>query len=476
MQEASDKVSSENNQNSREIPEKGTDSHGSARKRTGKGKSPAGTKAKKGKLNKIQRDGYFGPYGGRYSPEVLIPAIEELEKAYKKYKNDKGFLKEFGYFQKEYIGRPSLLTYAPNLSREWGAEIYLKREDLNHTGAHKINNAIGQALLAKRMGKKRLIAETGAGQHGVATATAAARLGFECVVYMGAEDVRRQKLNCYRMELLGARVVPVTSGNSTLKDATNEAMRDWSRNATDTHYIIGSAIGPHPFPTIVRDFQSMIGIEARKQFKKATGTLPDAVLACVGGGSNAIGMFYGFLKDKKVRLIGTEAGGRGLKPGENSASITFGRPGYFHGTRSLYIQNNDGQIENVHSVSAGLDYPGVGPEHAWLAVSGRAEYRMVNDDSAVEAFKEVSRLEGILPALETAHTFAMARELAAESAAGSAEGPGSDAGDEAGGSEKKGKKGSARVKKARRQRILICLSGRGDKDVAEIARLSGIEL
>ena len=427
----------------------------------------------KNKNTEMKREGYFGPYGGRYSPEVLIPAIEELEKAYKKYKNDAGFLKEFKSYQKDYIGRPSLLTYAPNLSKEWGAEIYLKREDLNHTGAHKINNAIGQALLARRMGKKRLVAETGAGQHGVATATAAARLGFECVVYMGAEDVRRQKLNCYRMELLGAKVVPVTSGNATLKDATNEAMRDWSRNALDTHYIIGSAIGPHPFPTIVRDFHSMIGHEARKQFKKATGTLPDAVLACVGGGSNAIGIFYGFLKDRGVRLIGTEAGGKGMKPGENSASITFGRPGYFHGTRSLYIQNNDGQIENVHSVSAGLDYPGVGPEHAWFAVSGRAEYRMVNDDAAVDAFKEVSRMEGILPALETSHTFAMARELARESSrSGEASHDDSSNTDESTSTEKKkSKKGKKKTLK-----LLICLSGRGDKDVAEVARLSGIEL
>lgn len=447
--------------------ESGKKKEGRSEEGRNSGKS-ASAKNGTGKVSLLNRKGYFGPYGGRYSPEVLIPAIDELEKAYEKYKKDKGFVREFQDYQKQYIGRPSLLTYAPNLSNAWGAEIYLKREDLNHTGAHKINNAIGQALLARRMGKKRIIAETGAGQHGVATATAAARLGFECVVYMGAEDVRRQKLNCYRMELLGAKVIPVTSGNATLKDATNEAMRDWSRNALDTHYIIGSAIGPHPFPTIVRDFQSMIGEEARKQFKKATGDLPDAVLACVGGGSNAIGIFYGFLKDKKVRLIGTEAGGRGLKPGENSASISFGRPGYFHGTRSLYIQDNDGQIENVHSVSAGLDYPGVGPEHAYLAVSGRAEYRMVNDDSAVEAFKEVSRLEGILPALETSHTFAMAKELAAESQSSLNNNPGKESGSD------KGKKSGKSRKK--RQKLLICLSGRGDKDVAEIARLSGIEL
>lgn len=409
-------------------------------------------KLRKGKKS----EGYFGEFGGRFSPEVLIPALDELESIYKEAVKSKKFKKELDYFAKYYSGRPSVLTYAARLSEAWNAEIYLKREDLNHTGSHKINNAIGQALLARRMKKKRLIAETGAGQHGVATATAAARFGMQCTVYMGAEDVRRQKLNCYRMELLGATVVPVESGTGTLKDATNEAMRDWAKNVEHTHYVIGSAIGPHPFPLIVRNFQAIIGKESRKQMMKQAGVLPDAVIACVGGGSNAIGVFHGFLKDKQVRLIGTEAGGRGLNPGENAASIKFGRPGYFHGTRSLYIQTGEGQIENVHSVSAGLDYPGIGPEHAYLASTGRAEYLTVADDAALEAFKEVSSLEGILPALETAHAFAVAKEEAAKYTA-----------------IQSGKKKQGKKKKAT---ILVCLSGRGDKDVAEVARLSGREI
>lgn len=383
-------------------------------------------------------DGYFGPFGGRYSPEVLLPAIEELESVYAEALRSSRFLKEWKKYQKEFAGRPSRLTLAPRLSREWGAEIWLKREDLNHTGSHKINNALGQALLARRMKKKRLIAETGAGQHGVATATVAAHFGFECVVYMGAEDVRRQKLNVYRMQLLGATVVPVTSGNGTLKDATNEAMRDWARTVDETHYVIGSAIGPHPFPTLVRDFQSVIGLEARKQILKKAGALPDTVIACVGGGSNAIGMFHGFLADRDVRLIGAEPGGRSDAPGEHAASIFGGRPGYFHGTHSMFLQKDDGQIQDVHSVSAGLDYPGVGPQHAYLADIGRVDYVRVSDTEALQAFVDVSRLEGILPALESAHAFAMARKEADRN-------PGS--------------------------RILICLSGRGDKDVAEVARL-----
>ena len=317
-----------------------------------------------------QLPGCFGEFGGRYAPEVLIPALEELEEAYEKLKTDPIFLQEFHSLLESYAGRPALLSFAANLSESWGAQIYLKREDLNHTGSHKINNALGQALLARSLGKKRLIAETGAGQHGVATASVAAHLGFECQIYMGAEDVRRQKLNCFRIELLGAKLSPVAAGTKTLKDATNEAMRDWSASLQDTHYLIGSAIGPHPFPSIVRDFQSVIGTEARRQMQDQFGYLPDAVLACVGGGSNAIGIFSAFIQDPNVRLIGIEAGGRSSAPGDNSASISFGEVGYFHGTRSLYIQKESGQIEGAHSVSAGLDYPGVGPEHAYLASSG----------------------------------------------------------------------------------------------------------
>ena len=396
------------------------------------------------KMRKKNRSGVFGDFGGCYSPEVLMPALEELEEAYFRLMEDRSFRKEFKKLSQEYSGRPSLLTHAERLTEAWGgAKIYLKREDLNHTGSHKINNALGQALLAKAMGKKRLIAETGAGQHGVATATVAARFGFECTVYMGAEDVRRQKLNCYRMEILGATVVPVESGSGTLKDATNAAMRDWAKNAGDTHYVIGSAIGPHPFPTLVRDFQVVIGKEARKQMKSETGDLPSAVVACVGGGSNAIGIFYGFLDDSQVKLYGVEAGGRGEAPGDNSATITTGKPGYFHGTRSLFIQADEGQIQNVHSISAGLDYPGVGPEHAYLARKGRVKYVTISDDEALDAFQELARLEGILPALESSHAIAFAKKIAPEL----------------------GKKKS----------ILISLSGRGDKDVAEVARLKGME-
>lgn len=385
-------------------------------------------------------DGYFGPFGGRYSPEVLVPAIEELEATYAKALKSTAFMKEWKHYKKDFAGRPSRLTHASRLSQAWGADIWLKREDLNHTGSHKINNALGQALLARRMKKKRLIAETGAGQHGVATATVAAHFGFECTIYMGAEDVRRQRLNVYRMELLGATVVPVTSGTGTLKDATNEAMRDWAKTVGDTHYIIGSAIGPHPFPTLVRDFQSVIGHEARRQMLKRTGRLPDIVTACVGGGSNAIGVFHGFLTDREVRLIGAEAGGRGDDPGEHAATVYAGRSGYFHGTHSLFIQKGEGQIQDVHSVSAGLDYPGIGPEHAYLHSIGRADYRRVSDQEAIDTFVEVSRLEGIVPALETAHAFVIA-------------------------------KSEARQKRG--QHILVCLSGRGDKDVAEVSRLLG---
>ena len=393
---------------------------------------------------KERAKGWFGQFGGCYSPEVLIPVLQQLEQVYTECASDPDFQSELKHFLNEYAGRPSCLSFAERLSQAWGgAEIYLKREDLNHTGSHKINNALGQVLLARAMGKKRLIAETGAGQHGVATATVAARFGFQCRVYMGSEDVRRQQLNCFRMELLGTEVVPVSSGTKTLKDATNEAMRDWSANVKDTHYIIGSVIGPHPFPNIVRDFQSIIGQEARQQMLKRAGCLPDAVIACVGGGSNAIGIFAGFLQDP-VRLIGIEAGGRSPKSGDNSASISFGKVGYFHGTRSLYIQKKGGQIEEVHSISAGLDYPGVGPEHAHLWATKRAEYYAVDDQEALDAFQEVAKLEGILPALETAHSFAYARQLAQELGKGG--------------------------------KVLLCLSGRGDKDVTEVARLLGREL
>lgn len=395
---------------------------------------------KTGKL--FPEDGYYGEFGGVYSPEVLIPAIYELEKNYKKCLKDKNFINELYYYYKEFCGRPSLLTKAERLSKEWGAEIWLKREDLNHTGSHKINNAIGQALLAKKMGKKRIIAETGAGQHGVATATAAAKLGLECTIYMGSEDVRRQNLNVYRMKLLGAEVIPVTSGNATLKDATNEAMRDWAKTVEYTHYVIGSVIGPHPFPAIVRDFQSIIGVEARKQFYKKNKCLPDMVIACVGGGSNALGIFHGFLRDYKVRLLGAEAGGISEKKGENAASIQYGSIGYFHGTKSLFIQNDDGQICNVHSISAGLDYPGVGPEHAYLHKIGRTEYYSIKDEEALNTFIEVSQLEGITPALETAHAFCLAK-----------------------------KEISNYHKKNKKPYVLICLSGRGDKDVSEVFRL-----
>jgi tryptophan synthase beta chain len=390
-----------------------------------------------------EKEGFFGEFGGRYSPEVLMPAILQLEEVYARVRDKKRFKKKWEAIQKDFIGRPSLLTFAERLSNAWGARIYLKREDLNHTGAHKINNAMGQALLALEMGKERIIAETGAGQHGVATATAAAHFGLKCTVYMGSEDVRRQKLNCYRMKLLGAELIAVESGTRTLKDATNEAMRDWARNVQNTHYVIGSAIGPHPFPTIVRDFQSVIGFEARKQMKKMTGKLPDSVVACVGGGSNAIGIFHAFEEDR-VDLYGVEAGGLGDAPGENSATISFGEPGYFHGTRSLFIQRAGGQIQGVHSVSAGLDYPGVGPEHAYLARSGRAKYVRVSDKSALESFREVSTLEGIIPALESAHALSFAKELAKASGA--------------------------------KARILVNLSGRGDKDVAEAASLLGLEV
>ena len=389
-----------------------------------------------------EKQGYFGEFGGRYAPEILTDALIQLEKVYLKLKDNPKFLKELNYYNQNYVGRPSLLTFAERLTKAWGgARIWLKREDLNHTGAHKINNTIGQALLTRAMGKKRIIAETGAGQHGLATATVGALFDMETVIYMGAEDVRRQELNVYKIKLLGAKVVPVTSGTATLKDATSEAMREWALSVANTHYIVGSAIGPHPFPTIVRDFQSVIGKETKDQFKKKNKRLPDAVIACVGGGSNAIGMFYGFLKDKKVKLYGVEAGGLGTKPGEHSATITSGRIGFLHGTKTLIIQDAGGQIVPAHSISAGLDYPGVGPEHAYLASTKRVEYVSVTDKEALASFVEVCKLEGIIPALETAHAFSAAKKLAKEM----------------------GKK----------KDLVICLSGRGDKDSMEVSRLLG---
>lgn len=390
-----------------------------------------------------EKEGYFGDFGGRYSPEILTEALIELEDTYNKLRKNKKFQKDLEFYRRNYIGRPSPLTYAEKLTKAWGgARIWLKREDLNHTGAHKINNTIGQALIAKAMGKRRIIAETGAGQHGVATATVGALFEFETAIFMGEEDLRRQKLNAIRMQMLGAKVIGVSSGTATLKDATSEAMRDWALNVSNTHYIVGSVIGPHPFPTIVKDFQKVIGEESKKQFKKENDKLPDAVVACVGGGSNAMGMFYGFLNDKKVKLYGVEAGGRGSSPGEHSATMLFGKTGFLHGTKTLVIQDDGGQVVPAHSVSAGLDYPGVGPEHAHLHSTGRVKYETVSDQGALDAFMEVCRVEGIIPALETAHAFRYAKDLAKEL----------------------GKK----------KDILICLSGRGDKDVAEVARLVGL--
>ena len=377
--------------------------------------------------------GRFGDFGGQFVPEVLMPALAELEEAWVAAKNDAAYQRELGAILRSYAGRPTPLTYAPHLSEELGgAQIYLKREDLAHTGAHKINNALGQALLAKRMGKQRIIAETGAGQHGVATATACSRFGLHCVVYMGAEDVRRQALNVFRMRLLGAEVRAVESGSRTLKDAINEAIRDWVTNVRDTYYLLGSAIGPHPYPTLVRDLQTVIGRETREQLRTATGRLPDIVIACVGGGSNAIGMFHPFVEDD-VRLIGVEAAGEGLD-GRNAATLTLGRPGVLHGTRSYLLQDSDGQIEEAHSISAGLDYPGVGPEHAWLKLRERAEYVAVTDDEALDGFQLLSRTEGIVPALEPSHALAYLAKLAPSLDAGTC--------------------------------IALCLSGRGDKDMS----------
>lgn len=389
--------------------------------------------------------GHFGEYGGRFVPEALIGALNELEVAHNTAQKDPQFLGELAELHKTYTGRPSIITEAKRFSEyAGGARIFLKREDLNHTGSHKINNVLGQALLTKRMGKKRIIAETGAGQHGVASATAAALMGLDCVVYMGEEDTRRQALNVARMKLLGAQVVPVTSGSRTLKDAINEAMRDWVTNVADTHYLLGTVAGPHPFPTMVRDFHKIIGEEAREQMLALTGRLPDAILACVGGGSNAIGIFNAFIPDSDVRLIGLEAGGDGVETGRHAATITGGTPGVLHGTRSYVLQDANGQTVESHSISAGLDYPGVGPEHAYLHDIGRAEYRAINDDAAMEAFSLLSRTEGIIPAIETAHALAGAMLVGREL------GP--------------------------QANLLINLSGRGDKDVQTAAEYFGIPL
>ena len=390
-------------------------------------------------------EGRFGPYGGRYVPETLMHALEELARVYDAARADATFWTELEMLLKDYVGRPTPLTEVPRLSAEVNARVVLKREDLNHTGAHKINNTLGQVLLARRMGKRRIIAETGAGQHGVATATVCARFGLECVVFMGEEDMRRQRLNVYRMELMGAKVVPVTSGTRTLKDATNEALRDWVTNVTTTHYIIGSVVGPDPFPRLVRDFQSVIGREARAQVLDRTGgRLPRSVVACVGGGSNAIGIFSAFLEDAGVELVGVEAAGEGIASGRHAATLSAGRRGVFHGSMSYLLQDNAGQVEPAHSVSAGLDYPGVGPEHAFLKDSGRVLYEAVTDRAALDAFAALSRLEGILPALESAH--AVAWVLA------------------------------NRGRWATDDVILVNLSGRGDKDVAMVADLTGAKL
>lgn len=389
--------------------------------------------------------GHFGKYGGRFVSETLMHPLDELLEAYQKYMKDPSFLEELDNDLAHFVGRPSPLYFAERLTEvAGGARIYLKREDLNHTGAHKINNTVGQALLAKRMGKKRIIAETGAGQHGVASATVAARLGMECVVYMGAEDIQRQAINVFRMRLLGAKVVSVESGSRTLKDALNEAMRDWVTNVDDTFYIIGTVAGPHPYPVLVRDFQAVIGRETRQQFAEAEGGLPDALVACVGGGSNAIGLFYPFLDDEEVAIYGVEGGGDGVETGHHAAPLCAGSPGVLHGNRTYLMEDNDGQITETHSISAGLDYPGVGPEHAWLKDTGRANYVAVTDKEALAAFHQLTRIEGILPALESSHALAYATRLAREM-----------------GSDKK---------------IVVNLSGRGDKDVHTIAALEGIEI
>ncbi len=390
-------------------------------------------------------NGHFGIYGGRYVAETLMPLILEVEQAYKAAKNDPDFQKELDYYFTNYIGRPSPLYHAARLSEHCGgAKIYFKRDELNHTGAHKINNCIGQALLAKRLGKQRIIAETGAGQHGVASATVCALFGLKCVVYMGAKDIERQAPNVFRMKLLGAEVIPVESGSKTLKDAMNEALRDWVTNVHDTFYLIGTAAGPHPYPELVRDFQSVIGQELREQMQSVEGRLPDTLVACIGGGSNAIGLFYPFIEDKNVNIIGVEAAGKGLESGAHAASISKGKPGVLHGSRTYLLQDDDGQIEDAHSISAGLDYPGIGPEHSWLHESGRVNYVSATDDEALEAFQLVSKLEGIIPALEPAHALGHVIKLAPTL--------------------------------PKDHLLVVNLCGRGDKDIFTVANALGIKL
>ena len=390
-------------------------------------------------------NGYFGQYGGRYVSETLMPLIIDVEKEYNKIKNNAAFKKEFKYYLEKFVGRPSPLFFAERMTQDLkGAKIYFKRDELNHTGAHKINNCMGQILLAKKMGKKRIIAETGAGQHGVASATVAARHGLECVVYMGEEDINRQSLNVFRMKLLGADVVAVNSGTRTLKAAMNEAMRDWVTNVDDTYYIIGSVAGPHPYPEIVRDFNAVVGEEVIEQSKDQIGKNPDVLIACVGGGSNALGLFYPFIKSKEVKLIGVEAGGLGLSTGKHAAPLNDGKEGVLHGMRTYLMQDDAGQILETHSVSAGLDYPGVGPEHSWLKDTGRAEYVVADDEEALDAFKELTKIEGIMPALETAHGLAYVKKLAP----------------------------TMKPDKT----IVVNVSGRGDKDINTVASIEGIEL
>lgn len=393
----------------------------------------------------VESEGRFGPYGGRFVPETLMYALRQLTDQYEQARDDPEFQRQFHGYLRDYVGRPSLLYFAERLTREaGGARIFLKREDLNHTGAHKINNCIGQGLLTRRMGKPRVIAETGAGQHGVATATVAALFGLQCQVYMGEEDVRRQKLNVFKMKSLGAEVLTVRSGSRTLRDATNEAMRDWMASVQHTHYIIGSVVGPHPFPMLVRDFQSVIGREAKQQCQEKLGRLPDVVVACVGGGSNAAGIFYPFVADASVELVGVEAGGRGTEPGLHAATLNYGKPGVLHGSYSYVLQDSDGQTADVHSISAGLDYPGVGPEHSYWKDSGRVKYTHVSDADALKAFSLCARLEGILPALETSHAVVEGMRVAA--------------------------------RRAKDDVVVINFSGRGDKDCFEVARLQGEEI
>ena len=389
------------------------------------------------------KNGHFGQFGGRYVPETLMPVLLELEKSYEHYRHDREFLEEYEYYLRQYVGRPNPLYFAEKLTnRLGGARIYLKREDLNHTGAHKINNTIGQGLLAKRMGKKRVIAETGAGQHGVATATIAALFGMSCEVFMGEEDTRRQALNVFRMRLLGATVTPVTAGTATLKDAMNEAMRNWVTTIADTFYVIGTVAGPHPYPMMVRDFQSVIGKEVKKQHRRVEGRLPDYLVACVGGGSNALGLFYPFIKDKNVRMIGVEAAGHGIDTGRHAAPLCAGSPGILHGNLTYLLQDQHGQITHAHSISAGLDYPGVGPEHSWMKDTGRAEYVSVTDTEALDGFKMLTQEEGIMPALESSHAIAYLMKLA--------------------------------PKLSKKETIVACLSGRGDKDIHTVADAMGV--